>query len=150
MSRSLNKVQLIGNLGSDPEVRTTQGGTKLAKVSIATSREWTARNGHHQERTEWHRLTFWDKLAGVVEEYLHKGDRIYIEGRLEYSQTEDEEGHTRYWTDIRVRDLVMLGSPNGKGASSGGGASRSTSQSSPPVSEDPDFGDPDPHGDLPF
>lgn len=116
MSRSLNKVMLIGNVGAEPELRTTASGTKLAKVSLATNRVFNDRSGQKQEKTEWHRLTFWDKLADIVERYVHKGDRLYVEGRLEYSQTEDEQGQPRYWTDIIVQEMLMLG-----GGEPGGG-----------------------------
>jgi single-strand DNA-binding protein len=116
MSRSLNKVMLIGNVGSEPEIRTTGGGTKLAKVSLATNRVFNDRSGQKQERTEWHRLTFWDRLAELVEQYVKKGDRIYVEGRIEYSQTEDDKGNTKFWTDIVVNEMLMLGgSPGGAG-----------------------------------
>ncbi|MGH7553214.1 MAG: single-stranded DNA-binding protein [Longimicrobiales bacterium] len=118
MARSLNKVMLIGNVGAEPELKTTGGGTKLAKVSLATNRKFNDRSGQQQEKTEWHRLTFWDKLADLVEQYVHKGDRLYIEGRLEYSQTQDEQGNPRYWTDIVVQDMVMLGQTGGGGGPS--------------------------------
>jgi single-strand DNA-binding protein len=117
MSRSLNKVMLIGNVGSDPEIRTTGGGTRMAKLSLATNRTFTDRNGQQQEKTDWHRLTFWDRLADVVEQYVKKGDRIYVEGRLEYSTTEDDKGNQRYWTDIIVREMMML---SGGGSAAGG------------------------------
>ena len=116
MSRSLNKVMLIGNVGVEPEIKMTPSGTKLAKVSLATNRTFSDRTGQQQEKTEWHRLTFWDRLADLVEQYVHKGDRLYIEGRIEYSQTEDDQGHARYWTDIVVRELVMLGQSGGAAA----------------------------------
>jgi single-strand DNA-binding protein len=120
MSRSLNKVMLIGNVGSDPEVRTTPSGTKVSKVSLATNRTFQDRTGQQQEKTEWHRLTFFGKLADIVEQYVSKGDRLYVEGRLEYSQTQDEQGGVRYWTDIVGMEMVMLGSGTG-GSESGGG-----------------------------
>jgi single-strand DNA-binding protein len=110
MARGLNKVVLIGNVGTEPEIRTTGGGTKVAKVSLATGRVFKDRSGQQQEKTEWHRLTFWDRLADLVEQYVHKGDRLYVEGRIEYSQTEDQQGQQRYWTDIVVSEMVMLGS----------------------------------------
>ena len=148
MARSLNKVMLIGNLGSDPEIRTTSSGTMVAKVSLATNRTFQDRSGQQQERTEWHRLTFFGRLAEIVEQYVTKGDRLYVEGRIEYSQTEDEQGGTRYWTDIVVNDMVMLGSA-GPGAGGGfqessGRKSRSASAPSqqPPIAE--------PEDDLPF
>ncbi len=120
MSRSLNKIMLIGNVGAEPEIRTVGGGRKVAKVSIATNRSFTDRSGQQQEKTEWHRCTFFDKLADLAEQYVHKGDRLYVEGRVEYSQTEDDKGNVRYWTDIIVREMVMLGSGGGSGGPSGG------------------------------
>jgi single-strand DNA-binding protein len=133
MSRSLNKVMLICNVGSDPEIRTTSGGTKMAKVSLATSRTYNDRSGQRQEKTEWHRLTFWDRMAEIVEQYVKKGDRLYVEGRLEYSTTEDEKGGQRYWTDINVNEMVMLsgGSGGGGGGGASGGGNFNASSSSP-------------------
>jgi len=119
VSRSLNKAMLIGNVGAEPEIRVTNSGVKVAKVSLATNRSWTDRSGQQQEKTEWHRLTLWDRLADIVEQYVHKGDRLYVEGSIEYSQSEDDQGHVRYFTDIRVREMVMLGGQPG-GASGGG------------------------------
>jgi len=118
MSRSLNKVMLIGNVGSDPEIRATSSGARVAKLSLATNRQFQDRTGQSQEKTEWHRLTFFGRLADIVEQYVKKGDRLYVEGRLEYSQTQDDQGGTRYWTDIVVMEMVMLGSGGGGG---GGG-----------------------------
>ncbi len=109
MSRSLNKALLIGNLGADPEVRTTGSGIRVAGFSLATSRNWTDAQGQPQERTEWHRIVAWDKLADIAEQYLHKGDRVYVEGEIQYRSYEDKDGVTRYVTEIRVRELVMLG-----------------------------------------
>jgi single-strand DNA-binding protein len=108
---------LIGNLGSDPEVRSTTGGNRVATFSLATSRSWNGATGEKQEKTEWHRCVVWNArgsgLADVVEKYCKKGDRLYVEGRIEYRQWQDKEGQTRYSTDINVRDMVMLGSPRG-------------------------------------
>ena len=110
MSRSLNKVTLIGNVGSDPDIRMTPSGTKVAKFSVATNERFTDRAGQQQDRTEWHRLTFFARLADIVEQWVKKGDRLYVEGRLQYSQTQTPQGETRYWTDIIVREMIMLGS----------------------------------------
>lgn len=149
MSRSLNKVTLIGNVGAEPEVRQTASGTKLAKISLATSRSYNDRSGQRQEKTEWHRVTFWDRMAEIVEQYVHKGDRLYVEGRLEYSQSEDGQGGTRYWTDIIAQEMIMLG---GGGGGMGGGMDRGSSaparhsgprQPAPPSPFDDD-------DDLPF
>ena len=121
MSRSLNKVMLIGNVGNDPEIRATSSGARVAKVSLATNRSWTDRNsGQKNEKTEWHRLTFFGRLVDVVEQWVKKGDRLYVEGRIEYSQTEGDAG-PKYWTDIVITEMVMLGSTGGGGGSSYGG-----------------------------
>lgn len=120
MSRSLNKVMLIGNVGSDPEVRSTASGTRLAKMSLATNRQWTNKDGSEQEKTEWHRLTVWGKLADVVERYVKKGDRLYVEGRIEYSESESD-GQKKYWTDVNVLEMVMLGGQGGGAGGEGGG-----------------------------
>ena len=120
MARSLNKVMLIGNIGSEPEIKTTGSGTKFAKVSLATNRTFKDRQGQHQEKTEWHRLTFWDRLAELVEQYVHKGDRIYVEGRIEYSTTGEGDSQ-KYWTDITVQEMVLLGAGQGAGGGGGGG-----------------------------
>ena len=109
MARSLNKAILIGNLGADPEVRTTGGGVQVAQFSIATSRAWSDAEGTAQERTEWHRVVVWGKLVEVVERYLRKGDRVYVEGEIQYRSYDDSEGITRHVTEIRARDLLMLG-----------------------------------------
>jgi len=149
MSRSLNKVMLIGNVGNDPEIRATSGGTRVAKISLATNRSWPDRSGQQQEKTEWHRITVFGKLVDVVEQWVKKGDRLYVEGRIEYSQTEGEGG-PKYWTDIVVNEMVMLGSGGGGGGAGGGGGRQSGggypggggSSPSTPTSE--------PDDDLPF
>jgi single-strand DNA-binding protein len=114
---------LIGNLGADPEVRSTNNGTRVATLSLATSRQWTTQGGEKQEKTEWHRCVVWNTrqsgLADVVEKYLKKGDRIYVEGRIEYRTWQDREGQTRYTTEVNVRDMVML---SGRGDGGGGAA----------------------------
>ena len=132
MSRSLDKVMLIGNLGNDPEVRSTSGGNRVATFSLATSRSWNDAAGAKQEKTEWHRCVVWNskssQLADIVERYVKKGDKIYVEGRIEYRQWQDKEGQTRYSTEINVRELIMLGAPRGGGGDSDGegGAHRAT------------------------
>ena len=113
MARSLNQVQLIGNLGNDPEVRSTTGGSRVATFSLATSYEWKNQSGDKQEKTQWHRVVVWGKLADIVEEYVHKGDKLYVSGRIEYRQWEDKDGQTRYSTEIIAESMIMLGSPGG-------------------------------------
>ena len=145
MSRSLNKVMLIGNVGNDPEIRATSGGARVAKVSLATNRSWSDRSGQQQEKTEWHRLTFFGRLVDIVEQWVKKGDRLYVEGRIEYSQTEGEGG-TKYWTDVVINEMVMLGSSGGAGSGGGaryeGGPSGGGGDQAPPLAE--------PDDDLPF
>ncbi len=131
MSRSLNKASLIGNVGQDPEIRTTSNGSKVATFSLATSRSWNGPSGDKQEKTEWHRCVVWNAqrgsgLADVVERYVHKGEKLFVEGRIEYRQYQDKEGQTRYVTEINVRDLLLLGSRGGAAdADAGAGAARS-------------------------
>ena len=135
MSRSLNKVTLIGNLGADPEVRSTSGGNRVATFSLATSRSWTGASGERQEKTEWHRCVVWNsktsQLADIVERYLKKGDKVYVEGRIEYRQWQDKENQTRYSTEINVRELIMLSGRTGgaDGFEGEGGGSRSRAAS---------------------
>ena len=143
MSRSLNKVMLIGNVGNDPDVRTTSSGTQVAKVSLATNRQWKDGSGQQREKTEWHRLTFFGRLVDIVDQWVKKGDRLYVEGRIEYSESETD-GQKKYWTDVIVTEMVMLGStPGGGGGGRDGGFQTDPGQSSPtPISE--------PDDDLPF
>lgn len=146
MARSLNKATLIGNVGGDPDVRTTASGARVAKLSLATSRSFQDRAGQQQERTQWHRLTFFGRLVDVVEQWVKKGDRLYVEGRIEYSQTQDEQGNARYWTDVIVYEMIMLGSRGGvegeQGAPRSGGHEPAAQGASAPVAE--------PDDDLPF
>ena len=102
--RSLNRVELLGHVGIDPEIRTTKRGTRVASVSLATNR----RSGG-EEVTDWHRLSFWDKLAGLVQKYVKRGDPIWVEGELRYS-TSGEGDETRYWTEVVVSRVIFLGS----------------------------------------
>ncbi len=109
MSRSVNKAIILGNLGKDPEIRTTTNGAKVVTFSVATNRRWQGKSGEMQDDTQWHRVVAWDRLAEIVEQYLKKGDRIYVEGRLQYREWEDQNGQKRYTTEIVARELVMLG-----------------------------------------
>lgn len=135
MARSLNRVTLIGNVGTDPDVRATASGARIAKFSLATNRTWKDSAGGTQEKTEWHRLACFGRLVDVVEQWVKKGDKLYVEGRIEYSQTE-KDGVTRYWTDVLVSELIMLGGDSGPREQSPGYA--------------PAGGVSEPDGDLPF
>jgi single-strand DNA-binding protein len=140
MSRSLNKVMLMGNLGNDPEVKSTSGGGRVASFSLATSRTWNDQAGVKQEKTEWHKCIAWNqgtqKLADVVEQYCKKGKPVYVEGSIEYRQWQDKEGQTRYSTEIRVRELILLGSrSDGDSEGSHSGAAARPARSSTPAAK---------------
>jgi single-strand DNA-binding protein len=128
VSRSLNKVTLIGNLGADPEIRTTPHGSKVAQFSLATGRQWTSASGEKQEKTEWHKCVAWNAkgrgtgLADIIERYVKKGDKLYVEGEIQYRQYEDKDKQTRYVTEINVRDILLLG--GGRGGEGGFESSR--------------------------
>ncbi|MFC4256642.1 single-stranded DNA-binding protein [Altererythrobacter xixiisoli] len=127
MAGSLNKVMLIGNLGADPEIRSFQNGGKVANLRIATSETWKDRNsGERQERTEWHTVAiFSEGLVGVVERYLRKGSKVYIEGQLQTRKWQDQQGNDRYSTEVVIRGLggvlTMLDGASGGGSGGGGG-----------------------------
>jgi single-strand DNA-binding protein len=106
MSRSVNRITLVGNAGSDPDVRETGKGTKVAHVSLATNRTYEV-DGEEQRRTDWHRLTFWGRAADAAESYLRKGNRLYVEGRIEYGSY-DRDGITIPTVDVVVQDFVFL------------------------------------------
>ncbi len=113
---SVNKVILVGNLGKDPEVRHTQGGSAVATFSIATNESWNNREGQREERTEWHRVVVFGKLADICGQYLKKGKQVYIEGRLQTRSWDDRDGNKRYTTEIVASNMTMLGRP-GEGPS---------------------------------
>lgn len=138
MSRSLNKVMLIGNLGKDPELKYTPSGVAVATFSIATSEQWKDQDGNAQERTEWHNIVAWRKLAEIVGEYLKKGKKVYIEGKLQ-TRNYEKDGVKRYVTEIVADQLIML---DGGGQRNGGGSS--TDESIPAPSGAPK------DDDLPF
>ncbi|MGM0858615.1 MAG: single-stranded DNA-binding protein [Pseudomonadota bacterium] len=123
MARGINKVILIGNLGQDPEVRYTQAGNAVANLNIATSDSWMDRNsGQRQERTEWHRVILFKKTAEIAQQYLKKGSKVYIEGRLQTRKWQDQSGQDRYTTEIVANDMQMLDSAGGQqGQASQGG-----------------------------
>jgi single-strand DNA-binding protein len=158
MSRSLNRVQLIGNLGADPEVRSIANGNRVANFSLATSRQWTGTSGDKQEKTEWHRVVLWNnkgsKLADIAERYCKKGDKVFVEGSIEYRTWQDKEGQTRYTTEIIARELILL-SGRGDGGESyaaskaGAGAAAKSSAKEESFDDFPEALDAE-DDDLPF
>jgi len=119
MARGVNKVILVGNLGKDPEVRYSPNGSAVANCTLATTESWKDKtSGEKQEKTEWHRVVFFGKLAEIVGEYLKKGSQIYVEGRLQTRKWQDKEGKDRYTTEIVAGEMQMLGSRSGQGAPS--------------------------------
>ncbi len=112
--RGVNKVILIGNLGQDPELRSTPSGTSVATFTLATNETWTDKDGARQERTEWHRIVAWAKLAEICAQYLQKGRQVYIEGRLTTRSWEDRQGNQRKTTEIVAQNMQMLGRAPGQ------------------------------------
>ena len=158
MSRSLNKVTLIGNLGADPEVRSTNNGGRVATLSVATGRRWKNQSGEMQEKTEWHRVILWNNkgsnLADIAERYCKKGDKVYVEGAIEYRSWQDREGQTRYTTEIQARELILLsgrGGPDGESVapSKASAAAASAPQKSESFDDFPEALDAE-DDDLPF
>jgi single-strand DNA-binding protein len=134
MAKSLNKVMLIGNLGKDPEVKFTPGGTAVAKFSLATNERFKDKAGEWQDRTEWHNIVAWQRLAEIVGEYVKKGSKVYIEGRLQTSSWEDKQsGEKKYRTEIIASDLLLLGS-RGEGGGGGDYEGRSSRSAAAPAS----------------
>jgi single-strand DNA-binding protein len=155
MARGINKVILVGNLGADPETRYTPGGTAITTISVATSESWKDKqSGEQKERTEWHRVKFFGRLAEIAGEYLKKGRQVYIEGSIRTDKYTDKEGIERYSTDIIAGEMQMLG---GLGEGGGGGPrdrgerapSRSTSPGPRPAPA-PAGGESFDEDDIPF
>ena len=127
MARGINKVILIGNLGNDPDTRYTASGAAVTNISLATTDSWKDKeSGEQQDRTEWHRIVFFNRLAEIVSEYLKKGSQVYIEGRLQTRKWQDKEGKDRYTTEIVANEMQMLGGRGGSAGAPMGG---------PPMSE---------------
>lgn len=122
--KSVNKVILVGNLGKDPEVKYTPQGTPVAKITLATNERYKDKDGNWQDRTEWHNVVLWQRLAEIAGEYLKKGGKVYIEGRLQTRSWDDKQtGQKKYMTEVVANDLVLLGGRSeGSGEYSGGGA----------------------------
>jgi single-strand DNA-binding protein len=117
--KSLNRVQLIGRLGKNPEVRYTTNGSAVANFSMATNEAWTGKDGQKNERTEWHNIVAWGKLGEICGEYLTKGKQVYIEGRISTRSWEDRDGNKRYTTEVRADNMIMLGAPGASNAMAG-------------------------------
>ena len=153
MARGVNKVILIGNLGQDPEVKYMPNGGAVANITVATSESWKDKNtGETKENTEWHRVVFFRRLAEIAGEYLKKGSKVYIEGKLQTRKWQDQQGNDRYTTEIIANDMQMLdGRGGGAGSGAGGGFNSSAGQSSgqqpaaAPAGNFDDFDD-----DIPF
>ena len=121
MSKGINKAIIVGNLGQDPEVRYTQAGKAVTNISVATSESWKDKqSGEKQEKTEWHRIVFFDRLAEVAGEYLKKGSKVYVEGKLQTRKWQDQNGADRYTTEITAREMQMLDSRQGDQAQPAG------------------------------
>ncbi|HTY12006.1 MAG TPA: single-stranded DNA-binding protein [Bacteroidota bacterium] len=138
MSKSLNKVQLIGNLGKDPELKYTSSGVAVATFSIATSDSWKDQEGNTQERTEWHNIVAWRKLAEICGEWLKKGKRVYIEGRLQ-TRNYEKDGVKRYITEIVADQMIMLDGGGGQRSTNGGDAETPVSDAAPAKEDDLPF-----------
>lgn len=110
MSKGINKVILVGHLGKDPEVRYSQNGKAVANITVATSEQWKDKQGEKQEKTEWHRVVFFGRLAEIVGEYLKKGSQVYIEGKLQTRKWQDKQGNDKYTTEIVANEMQMLNS----------------------------------------
>jgi len=164
MARGINKVILVGNLGDDPETKYTQGGMAVTSVRLATTTVRKDREGNNQEKTEWHRVKFFGKLAEIAGEYLRKGSQVYVEGRISYDEFQGQDGQKRYYTDIIVDEMQMLGG-RGEGGGGGGGSRGDRPQrSAPPQRQERqesaprreaapasrDFGDDFADDDIPF
>ncbi len=148
MARGVNKAIILGSLGQDPDIRYTASGAAVANISIATNEQWKDKeSGEMQERTEWHRVVFFGRLAEIVGEYLRKGSQVYVEGRLQTRKWQDKEGKDRYTTEIVASEMQMLGSKSG-GTTASFDQSQQPQQSAPATTakgSDDDFDD-----DIPF
>jgi len=157
MARGVNKVILVGNLGKDPEVKYTASGAAVANITIATSESWNDKQtGEKQEKTEWHRVVFFRRLAEIAGEYLRKGSQVYIEGKLQTRKWQDQSGQDRYTTEIVANEMQMLGSRGGDGGGARpqpGGGFRSNAPAQPaaqPAAQQPQADTGFDDDDIPF
>jgi len=146
MARGINKVILVGNLGQDPELRYTGNGTAVCNMRLATNDSYKDADGNMVDKTEWHNVVAWSRLAEICGEYLKKGSQVYIEGSLQTRSYDDRDGNTKWITEIKAREMLML---SGRGDVNGfsGGSSRPSSQSAPHGAPADSF---EPDDDLPF
>ena len=145
MARGINKVILVGNLGADPETRYMPSGSAVTNLSVATSESWKDKQtGEQKDRTEWHKVVMFDRLAEIAAEYLRKGSQVYIEGKLQTRKWQDRDGNDRWTTEIRANEMQMLGGRGGGGAAPMGSGS-GPSSAPPPQPGPDDFDD-----DIPF
>jgi single-strand DNA-binding protein len=149
MARSVNKVILIGNLGQDPELRYTGSGTPVCNLRIATNESYKDQSGQLVEKTEWHSVVAWSRLAEICGEYLKKGSQVFIEGSLQTRSYDDRDGNTRYVTEIKAREMMMLGGRGSEGGYSGGTEYQQSTAQTGAVAENGD-GSFDVEDDLPF
>ena len=151
-SRGVNKVILVGNLGKDPEIRYTTNGTAVATLRIATSESWLDKSGERTEKTEWHQVVLWGKLAETASQYLTKGKQAYFEGRLQTREWQDKEGQRRFTTEIVASQMILLGGGGPGGPGGGAGAARGGRSDVPEYAGAPDDmgGAPPTDEDLPF
>jgi single-strand DNA-binding protein len=150
MARGVNKAIIVGNLGRDPEVRYSASGSAIANVTVATTDSWKDRqSGERQERTEWHRVVFFNRLAEIAGEYLKKGSQVFIEGRIQTRKWEDKDGNERWTTEIVANEMQMLGSRGG-GSMSDGPPDDSGTAPAPSSSGSSGFSDSEFDDDIPF
>jgi len=151
MARGINKVIIVGNLGGDPETRYMPSGSAVTNITVATNESWKdKKTGEQKDRTEWHKVAMFNRLAEVAAEYLRKGSQVYIEGKLRTRKWQDKSGQDRWTTEIIADEMQMLGGRGGGGGGGGGSAPMSSDQNSSPPSAppQPDPGDFD--DDIPF
>ena len=158
MARGVNKVIVVGNLGNDPDTRYMPSGSAVTNISVATSESWKDKqSGEQKEKTEWHKVAMFGRLAEIAAEYLRKGSQVYIEGKLQTRKWQDKDGHDRYTTEIVANEMQMLGSRGGAGGASGGGGgggggggSSRPQNDGPPASPPPQGSSDDFDDDIPF
>ena len=146
MARGINKVILVGNLGNDPETRYTPNGSAVTNISIATSESWKDKqSGEQKERTEWHKVVFFGRLAEIAAEYLRKGSQVYVEGSLRTNKWQDRDGNDRWTTEVIAAEMQMLGGRSGGGRPAESAPAQAPRQAAAPAGDSDDFDD-----DIPF